>query len=200
MTRIIAGLAGGRRLTVPGGSQTRPTSDRVREAIFSRLEHVGILAGARVLDLYAGSGALGLEAVSRGAREVLLVESAKTAAAVASRNLGTVCEAVRAAGGEVAGRVRAEPVARVVGQRAPSPYDLVFLDPPYELGEEEVSGVLAALMSQGWLAPEAVLVVERSARTPAPRWPSGIEGSTERTYGETRVWYADVVGEPPVPG
>ncbi len=193
MTRIVAGRAGGTRLQVPGGVATRPTSERVREAVFSRLEHEDVVAGARVLDLYAGSGALGLEAASRGAASVLLVESAARVAGLARRN----AEQVRAAcasdgdrGPEVG--VRVGSVRSVLSAPGP-PYDLVFLDPPYELSEEALAEDLAALAARGWLAPEATIVIERSGRSPEPALPSGMVAVGERRYGDTRIWYARMV-------
>ena len=197
MTRIIGGLAGGRRLRTPAGSGTRPTSDRVREALFSRLEHLDELDGARVLDLYAGSGALGLEAASRGAASVLLVESDRAAAAVAQSNASVV-----AVPGVV---VRTDSVERTLlggpgsggsgrtGGTA-GQVDLVMVDPPYDLPEDALADVLRLLVLHGWLAPGALVVIERSSRTPEPRWPEGLEPSEERRYGQTRVWFADAPG------
>lgn len=193
MTRIISGVAGGRRLATPAGAATRPTSDRVREALFSRLEHLDVLAGAVVLDLYAGSGALGLEALSRGAARAVLVESDRGAAGVARTN-------ARALGfGEVAS-VRAEPVERVLlggpggGDGLSERAGLVFLDPPYELAEDRLADVLTLLVVHRWLAASALVVVERSARSPEPRWPAGLSAAGERRYGETKVWFADAPG------
>lgn len=194
MTRIIAGAAGGLRLATPAGAGTRPTSDRVREALFSRLEHLDAIAGARVLDLYAGSGALGLEALSRGAANVVLVESARRAADLARRN-GRLVE--RATGGSDGGatrrvQVRAEPVLRYL-DGTPSPVDLAFLDPPYDLSETELARALAALAPH--LNPGALVVVERSTRSPEPGWPAGgaagLRRSDARRYGETCVWFAE---------
>ena len=188
MTRIISGSAGGRRLQTPPGVGTRPTSDRVREALFSRLEHLDVLSGARVLDLYAGSGALGLEAASRGAASVLLVESNRAAAAVARANADVI--------GRPGLRVRAETVERVLavapatGDRA----DLVLLDPPYDVDEETLAAVLGLLVTGQWLAPHALVVVERSSRSPEPRWLAPLAAMGERRYGETTVWFADVPG------
>lgn len=184
MTRIIGGAAGGRRISTPKGDQTRPTSDRVREALFSALESwAGSLHGLRVLDLYAGSGAIGLEAWSRGASAVTLVESdRRTAALVASnaRELG-FREADVVAGS----------VASVLAGRPRAPYDLVFSDPPYPLDEEALGRDLALLAANGWLAPGSLVVVERAARSPEPVWPAGLSLLRERKYGETRLWYAE---------
>jgi 16S rRNA (guanine966-N2)-methyltransferase len=190
VTRIISGLAGGRRIQAPPGSSTRPTSDRVREALFSRLEHLDVLPGARVLDLYAGSGALGLEAASRGASAVVLVEQARPAAAAIRRNVASLADVLDGVS------VRAEPVERVLATPPPPAdrFDLVLLDPPYDVAEEALAGVLEALVSGRWLDPEALVVVERSARSPEPRWPAGLFTSVERRYGETVMWFADVAG------
>ncbi|MEO7447692.1 MAG: 16S rRNA (guanine(966)-N(2))-methyltransferase RsmD [Humibacillus sp.] len=185
MTRIISGTAGGRRLRTPVGAATRPTSDRVREALFSRLEHRGLLDGTRVLDLYAGSGALGLEAASRGAAQVLLVESHRAAVTVIRANIATV--------GHPGVRVVADTVERALGAGPPDgiPSDLVILDPPYDLPEDALAEVLAVLVDRGWLGPESFVVVERSTRTRQPRWPAGLELSGEKRYGETAVWFAE---------
>ncbi len=184
MTRIISGRVGGLRLQTPAGSGTRPTSDRVREALFSRLEHLDVLDGAAVLDLYAGSGALGLEAASRGASTVLLVESDRAAAVVARRNAALT--------GIPGITVRAATVERTLATAPPTAFDLVFIDPPYDIGEEVLEAVLISLVQQNWLSADALLVVERSSRSPEPRWPAGLEAEGERRYGETRIWFAGV--------
>lgn len=193
MTRIISGRAGGRRIQTPPGSGTRPTSDRVREALFSRLEHLDVIQGANVLDLYAGSGALGLEAASRGAASVLLVESARGAAAVARRNVADL--------GLPGVTVRVDTVERAL-LSGPAPtigrYDLVLADPPYDVTEDALGDVLQLLLAHEWLSPDALVVVERSARSPEPRWPAGLEEAGERRYGETKMWFADFAGDPEV--
>jgi 16S rRNA (guanine966-N2)-methyltransferase len=185
MTRIISGTAGGRRLQTPPGSSTRPTSDRVREALFSRLEHRGLIEGASVLDLYAGSGALGLEAASRGAVQVLLVESHKAAAKVIRANAGVI--------GHPGVRVLADTVERALAAGPPTGlrFDLVLVDPPYDVTEDALAAVLAALVQHQWLAREAFVVVERSSRSPQPTWPEGLELSGEKRYGETAMWFAE---------
>ena len=181
MTRIIAGFAGSLSLSVPPKG-TRPTSDRVREAIFSSLEARGVLQGATVLDLYAGSGALGLEAASRGAASVTLVEKNGAAAAVCRRN----AETVRARGPKNL-RITVAPVAvQSFLASTPSAWDVVFLDPPYELGDDELAADLAALQ----LAPDAVVLVERGSRSPEPRWPAGLHLERSRAYGDTTLWWA----------
>jgi 16S rRNA (guanine966-N2)-methyltransferase len=193
MTRIISGLAGGRRLRTPPGSATRPTSDRVREALFSRLEHLDVLHRAKVLDLYAGSGALGLEAASRGAISVVLVESDWAAVAVMRQNIADL--------GLPGASVRADTVERALLAGPGSDdarCDLVLADPPYDLTEEALGEVLTLLVTHEWLSEEAFVVVERSARSPEPRWPQGLEGAGERRYGDTKMWFADFAGPPGV--
>ncbi len=182
MTRIVSGTAGGRRLVVPKGETTRPTSERVREALFSMLDTRGAVRGARVLDLYCGSGALGLEAASRGAAEVVLVDSAHQAVAAARQNvaaLGLPRVSVVVAAAE-----------RHVAAAAGRPFDLVLLDPPYAVAADPLAAVLARLADGGWLAEDALVVVERSTRTPEPRWPDGLERVDVRRYGDTSVWIA----------
>lgn len=185
MTRIIAGQFGGRTLATPRGADTRPTTDRVREAVFSRIESIFDLTGARVLDLYAGSGALGLEAVSRGAEFVTLVEADRRTARVIEANVADL-------GLRDVAQVRAEKVDRVL-ERGPGGegFDLVLLDPPYPLGETGLSATLALLVTQGWLSAEALVVVERSARSPEPTWPQGLVLIRSRAYGETAVHLAE---------
>ncbi len=189
VTRIISGLAGGHRLRTPAGPTTRPTSDRVREALFSRLDHLDAVRGVRVLDLYAGSGALGLECASRGASEVVLVESARAAVAAARANaaaLATVIAPTRV-------DVRSDTVERVLAAGSGGrPAGLVLLDPPYDVTEGALAAVLTMLVERGWLTPDALVVVERSSRSPEPRWPDGLVREDERRHGETRVWTAQV--------
>jgi 16S rRNA (guanine966-N2)-methyltransferase len=181
VTRIVAGTVGGRQIAVPPAG-TRPTSDRVREAMFSVLQARMDLDGARVLDLYAGSGALGLEALSRGAAHARFVESDRRAAAVLRRNIADLA----LPGAEIT----VAAVQTVLAQRSPdAPYDLVLLDPPYGLDDASLARVLAALADGGWPAPGALLVVERSARSAAPAWPDGAVAIIERRYGDTRVYY-----------
>jgi 16S rRNA (guanine966-N2)-methyltransferase len=173
--RIIAGKAGGRRLTVPP-TGTRPTSDRVREAVFSAIDTRLDLAGTAVLDLYAGSGALGLECLSRGAAEAVLVDRDAKAAGVLKANAVTV---------GLAATVRRTSVTGYLAG-TPRPFDVVFLDPPYDLPSPTVTADLTALTG-GWLAVDALVVVERSARTEPVRWPEGFDPVVARNYGETRV-------------
>ncbi len=180
MTRVIAGAAGGRRLAVPPGTGTRPTSDRAREGLFSTWESLlGSLAGARVLDLYAGSGAVGLEALSRGAEHALLVEAD---ARVVRENVRTL--------GLPGAEVRAGKAAQVVAGPVPGqPYDVVFLDPPYAVTDDELREILLTLSDNSWLAARALVTVERSTRGGEFRWPTGFEGLRARRYGEGTLWY-----------
>jgi 16S rRNA (guanine966-N2)-methyltransferase len=180
--RIVAGEAGGRRLAVPPGDRTRPTSDRTREALFGTLAALLDLDGARALDLYAGSGAVGLEAVSRGAAAALLVEADARAAATATANAAALGLADRVT-------VRRERVDRVLAAPPDSPYDLVFADPPYALADAELAVILATLRRNRWLAAGAVLVVERSSRGAGPDWPDGVRPVKARRYGEGTLWY-----------
>jgi 16S rRNA (guanine966-N2)-methyltransferase len=180
MTRLISGVAGGRRLKVPR-TGVRPTGDRAREALFNSLKALLDLRGATVLDLYAGSGALGLEALSRGAETVVFVESSPGVLPVLKDNLAAV--------GLPGGRVVAGSVPTVVGGAPPARFDLVLADPPYATPVEEVQEVLRALVSGDWLAPEAVLVVERSSREDPWEWPTPLTGLRDRRYGEAQLRY-----------
>lgn len=188
MTRIIAGTARGLRLEVPG-SGTRPTSDRVRESLFGALESMDAIDGARALDLYAGSGALGLEALSRGAAAVDLVERSRPAAAVLRRNAAAVGRAV----GDVAARVHESAVHPFLG-RAGGPWDLVFTDPPYDLDDAAMTADLVALAPL--LSTDAVVVIERGKRAAPPDVDAaGLEVFREKTYGDTAVWWAQPAAE-----
>jgi 16S rRNA (guanine966-N2)-methyltransferase len=179
VTRIIGGVAGGRRIGVPPGTGTRPTADRVREALFSSLEsEFGSFDGLAVLDLYAGSGAIGLEALSRGAARVVLVESDRKAAEVITANLKVV--------GLPGATVLTRPVEKLTAGSAP--FDLVFADPPYKLETVELQEVLSGLAKNGWLADDALVVVERGKREPW-EWPEGFAALRDRKYGEARLWY-----------
>ncbi|TCN58377.1 16S rRNA (guanine966-N2)-methyltransferase [Rhodococcus sp. SMB37] len=185
MTRIVAGRAGGRRLAVPPRG-TRPTSERVREALFSSLDARIDLDGAIVLDLYAGSGALGLEALSRGASHAMLVESDAKASAVIRDNISSV--------GLTGAVLRSAPVAAVLAGGADREYDVVFADPPYAIAENAVSDVLTALLEHGWVGEDSIVVLERSTRAPETAWPTGFGVDRVRKYGETRVEIAACYG------
>ncbi|GAA3627151.1 16S rRNA (guanine(966)-N(2))-methyltransferase RsmD [Microbacterium awajiense] len=183
MTRIISGAAGSLALAVPDAG-TRPTSDRVRESLFGALESAGVLGGAAVIDLYAGSGALGLEALSRGAASADLVEKAPRAASVAERNARTVTAAI---GGHAVARVH-RTAADAYLRTAPGPFDLAFLDPPYDLGDPELAHTLELLTET--LAPGALVVVERASRSTEPRLPAELEPTRSKRYGDTTLWWS----------
>jgi 16S rRNA (guanine966-N2)-methyltransferase len=185
VTRVIAGAARGRRLTVPAGQRTRPTSDRAREGLFGTLLALsGDVHGLRVLDLYAGSGAVGLEALSRGAGHVLFVEADPRAARVIRDNIAAV--------GLPGGELVTDRVDRLL-ERGPGAgggrYDLVVADPPYPMPDAEVTGMLAGLASGGWLTPGAVVAVERATRSGPVGWPPGYLPDRSRRYGDTTFWY-----------
>jgi 16S rRNA (guanine966-N2)-methyltransferase len=169
-------------LAVPPGRDTRPTSDRAREGLFSTvLARFGPLDGCRVADFFAGSGAIGLEALSRGAEHALLVESHPRAARVISDNIASL--------GLPGAELTTERVERVV-QRTPSkPYDLIFADPPYALATEAVTALLEALRDHGWLAADALIAIERATRGGELIWPVGYLAERNRTYGEATFWY-----------
>ena len=187
MTRIIAGTAGSLRLEVPKAG-TRPTSDRVREAIFSSLESWNIIRGSRILDLYAGSGALGLEAISRGAASAVLVEKHPQSALVASRNAKTVQQAFRGAEVPSVTVVRSSTQTYLDAAEGQQ-FDVIALDPPYDLGEQELAANLVTVARL--LAEDGVVLVERSTRTPEPTWPESLVRFREKRYGETVLWWAE---------
>lgn len=180
MARIIAGRHKGRRLSSVPGNGTRPTSDRVKESLFSRLEGYNAIDDAVVVDLYAGSGALGLEALSRGARSLEAVDLAESAYRVLVKNAEL---------GEGAVTVHKAPALRYLNGRQGPPIELLFLDPPYDLAESELTKVLAAAVPQ--LDPAATVVVERDAHSTEPGWPEGLQLFHEKTYGSTRLWLAE---------
>ncbi len=176
---MIGGSAGGRRLSMPVGATTRPTSARTREGLFSTIDSLlGHLAGRSFLDLYAGSGAVGLEAASRGATEVVLVERAAAALSVLRSNV----EALALTGVSI----RAMTVAQFLAGEPPTAFDVVFADPPYA---EPIEPDLVSLAGGGWLAPESVVCVERASRDAALSWPAGITALKSRRYGDATLWY-----------
>lgn len=183
MTRIIGGVAGGRRLAVPARG-TRPTTDRVRESLFNIVTARLDLTGLAVLDLYAGSGALGLEALSRGASSALFVESDQRTAAVITRNIAAL--------GLPGATLRRGAVAAVLAAGTPSPMDLVLADPPYDVETSEINAVLVALGLHGWVWEGTVAVVERSVASAPLTWPDGWSGWPERVYGDTRLELAEL--------
>lgn len=189
MTRIISGTLGGRRIAVPPKG-TRPTTDRVREAVFSRLDHENRLRGAWVLDAFAGSGALGFEALSRGAKRVVFVESNPAAVAVIRAN----AESLELAKATEVARDRALPwLARSTRPVDLATFDLALLDPPYDLSPTELGATLAALVPR--LTPGAAVVLEWSSRGGAPTWPGRLSPVASKKYGETTVHYAVLTGE-----
>jgi 16S rRNA (guanine966-N2)-methyltransferase len=179
VTRIVAGRIGGRRLVVPA-SGTRPTSDRTREALFSALTAaLGTFEGLRFLDLYAGSGAIGLEAWSRGASSVVLVESADAALVTLRRNVAELADSTAVV---VGGRVE-KAIAGLGG-----PFDVVFADPPYSLGSADLATAVGSLVDGELLASDALVVVERAARD-SWSWPAGLDPIRDRRYGDATLWY-----------
>ena len=169
-------------------SGTRPTSERVREALFSRLDHMNVLEGATVLDLFAGTGALGLEALSRGAARATLVEKASAAARVASANVRATGLPARVVTADVRAYLGARSGEALTGEN-----DLVFIDPPYDIPEGDMTTVLSALAP--WVGPDSLIVVERSTRAPAPTWPPFLVLEDTRAWGETVAYFAG----PPLP-
>ncbi len=187
MTRIVAGSARGRRLVVPAGLATRPTSARAREALFSSLEaELGHWSGRGFLDLYAGSGAVGLEAASRGAAPVVLVESERPAWHAARENVATL--------GLTDVALHRTTVEAFLAGPPGAPFDVVYLDPPYATDDDEVAAALEALVDRSWLGPDAVVVVERATRGAGPRWPIGLLATRSRRYGEATLWYGRADG------
>ncbi|GAA0326055.1 16S rRNA (guanine(966)-N(2))-methyltransferase RsmD [Streptomyces polychromogenes] len=182
MTRVIAGTAGGRRLAVPPGTGTRPTSDRMREGLFSTWESLHGIEDSRVLDLYGGSGAVGLEALSRGAAHTLLVEADAKAAKAIRDNIRTL--------GLPGAEFRAGKAEQIVaGAASGEPYDIVFLDPPYAVEHGDLGEILLTLRANGWLTDDALVTVERSTRSGPFPWPEGFEPLRSRKYGEGTLWY-----------
>jgi 16S rRNA (guanine966-N2)-methyltransferase len=182
VTRIIAGRAGSLTLDVPDAG-TRPTSDRVRESLFGSLESADALRGAAVLDLYAGSGALALEAVSRGAASADLVEKSSRAAAIAQRNAARVAKAAATAAPIRVHRGAADPFLA----SSAATWDLVFIDPPYDLGEVELAATLGRLVPR--LRAGATVVVERASRSPQPSLPDTLTLERSKKYGDTTLWW-----------
>jgi 16S rRNA (guanine966-N2)-methyltransferase len=181
VSRIISGLAGSIKLKA-AAKVTRPTSDRVKESLFAKLENLDALEGAKVLDLYAGSGALGLEAASRGAAEVILVDKDKAAIDVIRENIRIVSKAI---GASCLISAQNKEVSKVLKALASS-YDLVFIDPPYELSNEAVAGDLSSLANS--LSDAALVVVERSSRTTDFDIPESYDLEEKKTYGDTAIY------------
>lgn len=190
MSRIIAGSARGHRLTMPDHRRTRPTTDRVREAVFSALVSwvdgqdrppAAALESFSFLDLYAGSGAIGLEAASRGAGPVTLVEADRATCDVIRANARTLSIEVD---------VRQAKVESLIAGPAPRAYDIIWADPPYEIDSARLDEIIATAVAGGWLARYGLVVLERSRRTPAPVWPDELPERWQRDYGETIVHFA----------
>ncbi len=181
MTRIVGGRFGGRRLTTPPGDHTRPTAEKVRAALGNSLTAAGGLVGARILDLYAGSGALGLELISRGARSAVLVDSDRAAVAALRANVTALgADTVEVVAGDAAAAAR-RPFAE--------PFDVVVADPPYALSDDDLVAVLTALVVAGNLAPAADLAVERSVRSGEVPWPQPLVAVRAKRYGDTLLCY-----------
>lgn len=189
MSRIIAGIAGGLRLANVPGDNTRPTTDRVKEALFSRLEAYDVLDGARVLDAFAGSGSLGCEALSRGAAHADFIDHYPKAVAVVEKNRGAVLKSLLGASAKVHRMTAKTYLSAYRGE----PWDLVFLDPPYDVTNADLEELLELLLSH--LAEGSVVVVERSTRGKEPAWPAGLERFAEKKYGETTLYYVEPVVE-----
>ena len=187
--RVVGGRLRGRALAVPKDNDIRPTSDRVREAVFNILMH-GVdgftLDGAAVLDLFAGTGALALESASRGASVVWMVERDGKAAAVCVANLKIVAKALLKEEVEFDGKVINKSVSSFLASATESEFDLVFIDPPYEITNDEVVADLELLKP---LLKDATVVVERSSRGETPAWPSGYTLDDEKSYGDTVVYW-----------
>ena len=169
---------------------TRPTSDRAREGLFATVTTIqGPLPGATALDLYAGSGAIGLEALSRGAARVVFVESDPRAARAVEANMAAV--------GLPGGELVCDKVQRFLGRGpgAEDAFDLVVADPPYAAPVAEVSGMLTALASGGWLAPGALVAIERATRAGPLPWPARYRADRSRRYGEATFWYGLAAAE-----
>ena len=181
MTRIIGGDLRGRSIKVPE-TQTRPTSNRVREAIFSSVEHaVSGLGDLRVLDLFAGSGAFGIESISRGAAEAVLIEKDLQAADTLHSNIASL-------GIKTARVLITDVFLRISEPTTAGKFDVVFIDPPYDLDDDQVNALLAHLPKNGWLADYGLLVVERGSKSKVI-WPESIEQLREKFYGDTTIWY-----------
>jgi 16S rRNA (guanine966-N2)-methyltransferase len=187
---VVAGALRGRRLVAPPGDAVRPTKDVVKEAVFSALDARGVIRDATVLDLYSGTGSLAIEALSRGATRAVLVERDRAALAALEQNVAQL---------DLVGRVSVVRLAvdRFLAGRppAPAPFDLVLADPPYDTSDDAVGAMVRALAGPGWLAPGAVVAVERPARAGIAA-PEGFRACWERTFGDTLVFFVDAV-EPP---
>ncbi|MBA0124849.1 16S rRNA (guanine(966)-N(2))-methyltransferase RsmD [Haloechinothrix sp. YIM 98757] len=181
MTRIVAGTAGGRRLRVPQRG-TRPTTERVREALFNALDAADEVVGTRVLDLYAGSGALGLEALSRGAVDACFVESNRAAAGILRRNVDEV---------GLGGTIRHGTVEATLSQPADKAVDLVLVDPPYAVTDAQLRVEMQAMADNGWVADGALVIIERAPPDGEQCWPEGFHLARVQRYSDTTVYWAE---------
>lgn len=186
--RIAGGVARGRSLRVPAGG-TRPTSERARSGLFNRLDTLIELSGSTVLDLYAGSGAVGLEAVSRGAAAAVLVDSDRLARDAIRVNLMALPDAAARV------QVMSSSVVAFLGAAhvvPGAPFDVVFADPPYTVDDTHITALLSLLALPRWTSTGAVIVLERSSRSPGPTWPARVAPLSPRKYGEGTLWYGRV--------
>ncbi|HEX9889003.1 MAG TPA: 16S rRNA (guanine(966)-N(2))-methyltransferase RsmD [Nitriliruptorales bacterium] len=184
--RVIAGIAKGRRLVAPLGDDVRPTTDRTKEALFSILQPV--LIGASVLDLYAGAGSLGIEALSRGAAHVTFVERSRSALASLARNLAETGL------GEGADVQAGDALRFLEGDPTGAPFDIVLMDPPYGIDRTRLLQVLTAAHRHA--GHGATITLELGYHGPAPRWPAGVLVDEPRRYGDTVLYVGQVTGEP----
>ncbi len=185
MTRVVGGIWGGRRLVTPAGGTTRPTAEKVRAALASSLYATGGLEGARILDLYAGSGALGLELVSRGASSAVFVEQDRAALAALRANVATL----GAPGGAELTVIPGDVAAFAARSAGAAPFDVIVADPPYDLTIEALADVLTGLHLAGLLAPHADVVIERGRKSGPPAWPEPLAGVRAKKYGDTLLCY-----------
>ena len=189
--RVISGRFKGVALTTPK-SVTRPTTDRTKEAIFSRFDSWGVLDDARVLDLFAGTGALGVEALSRGARELVAVEANGPAATLIATTL-TALKRHRAWESDMGARVIRAKAERYVDAGDARPFDVILIDPPYAFATDACDTLLAGLVAGGLAGDDTVIMLERSVRSDDPTPPAGWAISERRDYGETAVFYIERV-------
>ncbi|KOA56396.1 16S rRNA (guanine(966)-N(2))-methyltransferase RsmD [Bifidobacterium animalis] len=185
--RVITGRFKGVPLTTPR-SETRPTTDRTKEAMFSRLDSTGILAGARVLDLFGGTGALGIEALSRGANELTVVEASGPAAKLIAHTL-TALRRNPAWEEEMSAHIVHAKAERYAAKaKVGEPFDVVLIDPPYAFSTADCERLLCDLTARDLVARDGMIVLERSVRTERPEAPAGWQITDARDYGETAVY------------
>lgn len=185
--RIIAGIAKGRSLSSVAGA-TRPTSDRAREAIFSTLtSEFGDFLGLHILDLFAGSGAMGLEALSRGSSLVHCVENDDAA----SKSISTNAELVQKSQPVGAFHLFQMSVQKFVEGTPQNQYHFIYVDPPYDFADNELTQILEKLHANNFFKDDAVIAIERASKTPQPVWPQGYEPSRTKVYGQASIYYAN---------